>query len=328
MMERSRILGTGSAVPSRVVRNAELEKLVDTSDEWITSRTGISERHVCSAGEDTATLAEEAAGKALEAAALDPMDLDLILVATITPAMPFPATACLLQDSLGARRAAALDVSAACSGFIYGLAVSDSFIRTGMYRTVLLVGSETLSLLTDWSDRNTCVLFGDGAGAVVLQGQRGERGVLSTHLYADGSQWGLLMAPGGGSRHPVTPELLEQRLNTIKMPNGNEVFRTAVRAMEDACIAALKHNHLEVNDVDLVVPHQANARILQALAHRLSLRPENVVTNIARHGNTSAASVPLALDEAVRTGRVHDGDLVLLVAFGGGLTWGSAAIRW
>jgi 3-oxoacyl-[acyl-carrier-protein] synthase-3 len=306
----------------------ELEKLVDTSDEWITSRTGISERHVCSAGEDTATLAEEAAGKALEAAALDPMDLDLILVATITPAMPFPATACLLQDSLGARRAAALDVSAACSGFIYGLAVADSFIRTGMYRTVLLVGSETLSLLTDWSDRNTCVLFGDGAGAVVLQGQRGERGVLSTHLYADGSQWGLLMAPGGGSRHPVTPELLEQRLNTIKMPNGNEVFRTAVRAMEDACIAALKHNHLQVNDVDLVVPHQANARILQALAHRLSLRPEKVVTNIARHGNTSAASVPLALDEAVRTGRVLDGDLVLLVAFGGGLTWGSAAIRW
>jgi 3-oxoacyl-[acyl-carrier-protein] synthase-3 len=327
-MERSRILGTGSAVPSRILRNADLEQLVDTSDEWVTSRTGISERRVCGPGEDTATLAEEAAQKALEAAALDPMDLDLILVATITPAMPFPATACLLQDGLGARRAAALDVSAACSGFIYGLAVADNFIRTGMYRTVLLVGSETLSILTDWSDRNTCVLFGDGAGAVVLQGQRGERGVLSTHLYSDGSQWGLLMAPGGGSRHPVSPEVLEQRLNTIKMPNGNEVFRTAVRAMEDACIAALKHNHLEIADVDVLVPHQANARIIQALAHRLSLRPEKVIANIARHGNTSAASVPLALDEAVRTGKVHDGNLVLLVAFGGGLTWGSAAIRW
>ncbi len=328
-MERTRILGTGSAVPSRILRNAELEKLVDTSDEWITSRTGISERRVCSAGEDTATLAEQAALKALEAAALDPMDLDLILVATITPAMPFPATACLLQDGLGARRAAALDVSAACSGFIYGLAVADNFIRTGMYRTVLLVGAETLSLLTDWSDRNTCVLFGDGAGAVVLQGQRGGRGVLSTHLYSDGSQWGLLMAPGGGSRHPIsTPEVLAQRLNTIKMPNGNEVFRTAVRAMEDACISALKHNHLEISDVDVVVPHQANARIIQALTYRLSLPPEKVIANIARHGNTSAASVPLALDEAVRTGKVHDGNLVLLVAFGGGLTWGSAAIRW
>ncbi len=256
------------------------------------------------------------------------MDLDLILVATITPALPFPATACLVQESLKARRAAALDVSAACSGFIYGLAVADSFIRTGMYRTVLLVGSEALSVLTDWTDRNTCVLFGDGAGAVVLQGQRGERGVLSTHLYSDGSQWDLLYAPGGGSRCPVTAENLDERLNKIKMPNGNEVFRMAVRAMEDACIACLKQNHLETTDVDLVVPHQANARIIQALAHRLSLPSEKVISNIARRGNTSAASVPLALDEAVRGGKIQDGNLVLLVAFGGGLTWGSAAIRW
>src|SRR3989304_4221304 len=293
-MERSRILGTGSAVPTRVVSNAEIERLVETSDDWIASRTGISERRVCSAGEDTATLAEQAAARALEAAALDPMDLDLILVSTITPALTFPAPACLVQETLGARRAAALDVSAACAGFIYGLAVADNFIRTGMYRTVLLIGSETLSMLTDWSARNTCVLFGDGAGAVVLQGQRGERGVLSTHLYSDGSQWGLLMAPGGGSRHPVSPEVLEQRLNTIKMPNGNEVFRTAVRAMEDACIAALKHNHLEIADAEVVVPHQANARIIQALTHRLSLRPEKVIANIARHGNTPAASVPWA----------------------------------
>ena len=254
-----------------------------------------------------------------EAAALDTMDLDLILVATITPAMPFPATACLLQNGLGARRAAALDVSAACSGFIYGLAVADNFIRTGMYRTVLLVGSETLSLLANWSDRNTCVLFGDGAGAVVLQGQRGERGVLSTHLYSDGSQWELLMAPGGGSRHPITPEVLDQRLNTIKMPNGNEVFRVAVRAMEDACILALKHNHLEITDVDVVVPHQANARIIQALAHRLSLPPEKVITNIARHGNTSAASIPLALHRMVADGDAKSGDLALFVAFGAGL---------
>ncbi|MFQ5882694.1 MAG: beta-ketoacyl-ACP synthase III [Candidatus Methylomirabilales bacterium] len=327
-MERSRVIGTGSAVPTRVLGNADLERLVETSDEWITSRTGISERRVCSEGEDTATLAEAAALQALEAASLDPIDLDVILVATVTPALPFPATACLLQDRLHARRAAALDVSAACSGFIYGLAVADNFIRTGMYRTILLVGSETLSGLTDWTDRNTCVLFGDGAGAAILQGQKGEHGVLSIHLYSDGSQWQLLMTPGGGSRCPVTPEVLEQRLNTIKMPNGNEVFRMAVRAMEDACIAALKHNRLEVSDIDMVVPHQANARIIQALAHRLSLPPEKVVMNIARYGNTSAASVPLGLDEAVRAGKIHQGNLILLVAFGGGLTWGSAAIRW
>jgi 3-oxoacyl-[acyl-carrier-protein] synthase-3 len=327
-MERSRIIGTGSAVPARIVSNADLEKLVDTSDEWVKSRTGISERRICGEGEDSATLAEKAAVQALEAAALDPMDLDLLLVATITPALPFPATACLLQDSLHARRAAALDISAACSGFIYGLAVADNFIRTGTYRTILLVGSETLSTITDWTDRNTCVLFADGAGAVVLQGQRGGRGILSTHLYSDGSQWDLLMAPGGGSRCPVNPEVLEQRLNTIKMSHGNEVFRIAVRAMGDACIASLKQNHLEIGDIDVLVPHQANARIMQALAHRLSLPPEKVISNIARYGNTSAASVPLALDEAVRNGKVREGNLVLLVAFGGGLTWGSAAIRW
>ncbi|MEE9171577.1 MAG: beta-ketoacyl-ACP synthase III [candidate division NC10 bacterium] len=327
-MERSRIIGTGSAVPTRIVSNADLEKLVDTSDEWVKSRTGISERRICGEGEDSATLAEKAAVQALEAAALDPMDLDLLLVATITPALPFPATACLLQDSLHARRAAALDISAACSGFIYGLAVADNFIRTGTYRTILLVGSETLSTITDWTDRNTCVLFADGAGAVVLQGQRGGRGILSTHLYSDGSQWDLLMAPGGGSRCPVNPEVLEQRLNTIKMSHGNEVFRIAVRAMGDACIASLKQNHLEIGDIDVLVPHQANARIMQALAHRLSLPPEKVISNIARYGNTSAASVPLALDEAVRNGKVREGNLVLLVAFGGGLTWGSAAIRW
>lgn len=327
-MERSRILGTGSAVPARILSNADLEKMVDTSDEWVKSRTGISERRICGEGEDTATLAEKAAVQALEAAALDPVDLDLVLVATITPSLPFPATACLLQDSLHARRAAALDISAACSGFIYGLAVADNFIRTGTYRTILLVGSETLSTMTDWTDRNTCVLFADGAGAVVLQGQSGGRGILSTHLYSDGSQWDLLMAPGGGSRCPASPEVLEQRLHTIKMSHGNEVFRIAVRAMGDACIASLKQNHLEIGDIDVVVPHQANARIIQALAHRLSLPPEKVITNIARYGNTSAASVPLALDEAVRNGKVREGNLVLLVAFGGGLTWGSAAIRW
>ncbi len=327
-MERSRIIGTGSAAASRVLTNAEIERMVETSDEWITSRTGISERRICTESEDTATLAETAALGALESASLEPMDLDLIMVATITPALLFPATACLLQDQLRARRAAALDVSAACSGFLYGLAVAAGFIRAGMYRNILLVGSETLSIITDWTDRNTCVLFGDGAGAVILQRQKGDRGVLSTHLYSDGSQWRLLMAPGGGSRHPITREVLEQRLNTIKMLSGNEVFRIAVRAMEDACITALKHNGLEVSDVDLVVPHQANARIIQALAYRLSLPPEKVMMNIARYGNTSAASVPLALDEAVREGRVREGDLVLLTAFGGGLTWGSAAIRW
>lgn len=326
-MRRSRIVGTGSAAPSRILRNSDLERMVDTSDEWIRTRTGVVERHIVSEGEDTATLATAAGLKALEMASVDPVDLDLILVATVTPALPFPATACLVQEALGARRATAFDVSAACAGFIFGLAVCDNFIRTGVYRNVLLVGVDALSTLVDWSDRNTCVLFGDGAGAVFLRGEEGDRGVLSTHLYSDGAHWALLATPGGGSRMPVNAEVLEKRLNKIKM-NGNEVFRVAVRAMEDACLSALKATHLEGAEVDLVVPHQANARIIQALIQRLGIPEGRVACNIDRYGNTSAASVPLVLDEAVRAGRLQENGIVLMTAFGGGLAWGSAIVRW
>jgi 3-oxoacyl-[acyl-carrier-protein] synthase III len=327
-MPSSRIVGTGSYVPPKTLTNADLEKMVDTNDEWIVTRTGISERHVASDEEATSDLAYEAALQALASANLDAMDLDLILVATITPDMAFPSTACFLQDRLGARRAGAMDVSAACSGFVYGLAVADGMLRLGTVRTALVVGAETLTKIVNWQDRNTCVLFGDGAGAVVLRAAEGERGILSTHLFADGSKGPLLIAPGGGSRHPVSQSVLDAGLCKIHMANGNEVFKVAVRAMEDAALTALKHNGLEVSDVGLLVPHQANLRIINAVGQRLGVPEEKVCITIKKYGNTSAASIPIALDEAVQAGRVHAGDLVLLCAFGGGLTWGSALIRW
>lgn len=327
-MPSARIIGTGSFVPARVLTNADLEKLVDTSDEWIVTRTGISERHIASDDEATSDLAYQAAKAALESAGVDAGDLDMILVATATPDMFFPSTACILQDRLGARRAGGLDVSAACSGFIYGLAVANGLIRAGTARTVLLLGAETLTKVVNWQDRNTCVLFGDGAGAVVLRADEGERGVLSVHLYADGSKGPLLILPGGGSRHPVSQAVLDAGLTKIQMNSGNEVFKLAVRAMEDAALTALKQNGYDVADVDFIVTHQANMRIISALGQRLGLPDHKVVANLKRVGNTSAASIPLALDEAVRDGRVQAGHLVLLCAFGGGLTWASSLIRW
>ncbi len=327
-MPSARIIGTGSYVPARVLTNADLEKLVDTSDEWIITRTGISERHVAADGEATSDLAYHAARAALEAASVDPVDLDMILVATATPDMFFPSTACFLQDRLGAKRAGGLDVSAACSGFIYGTAVANGLIRAGTARTVLLVGAETLTKVVNWQDRNTCVLFGDGAGAVVLRADEGERGILSVHLYADGSKGPLLILPGGGSRHPMSQAVLEAGLTKIQMNSGNEVFKLAVRAMEDAALTALKQNGFDVGDVDFLISHQANMRIISALGQRLGLPDHKVVANLKRVGNTSAASIPLALDEAVRDGRVQAGHLLLLCAFGGGLTWASSLIRW
>ena len=323
-----RIVGTGSFAPAKVLTNFDLEKMVETSDEWIRTRTGISERRVGAEDEATSDLAYQASLHALEAASLDPADLDLILVATITPDMFFPSTACILQERLHARRAAAMDISAACSGFIYGLAVVDGLLRLGTMRNALLVGAESLTKIVNWKDRNTCVLFGDGAGAVVLRGGEGERGLLSTHLFADGTKGPLLMLPGGGSRHPMSQRVLDEGLGMIQMANGNEVFKVAVRAMEDAALTALKHNNLEVGDVDLLIPHQANLRIISAVGQRLGLSEDKVCVNVQKFGNTSAASIPLALDQAVREGRVKAGDLVLLCAFGGGLTWGSALIRW
>jgi 3-oxoacyl-[acyl-carrier-protein] synthase-3 len=327
-MPYARIVGTGSYAPAKVLTNFDLEKLVETSDEWIRTRTGISERRMATEEEATSDLAYQASLQALEAANLDPENLDMILVATITPDMFFPSTACILQDRLQARHSGALDISAACSGFIYGLAVADGLLRLGTFRTVLLVGAETLTKIVNWKDRNTCVLFGDGAGAVVLRSDEGERGLLSTHLFADGAKGPLLMMPGGGTRHPLSQRVLDEGLCTIQMASGNEVFKVAVRAMEDAALTALKHNNLEVGDVDLLVPHQANLRIISAVGQRLGLSEEKVCVNVQRFGNTSAASIPLALDQAVRAGRVKAGDLILLCAFGGGLTWGSALIRW
>jgi len=327
-MPSARIVGTGSYVPARVLTNADLEKLVDTSDEWIVTRTGISERHVASDDEATSDLAYHAARAALESSGVDPGDLDMILVATATPDMFFPSTACVLQDRLGARRSGGLDISAACSGFIYGLAMANGLIRAGTARTVLLLGAETLTKVVNWQDRNTCVLFGDGAGAVVLRADEGEGGVLSVHLYADGSKGPLLILPGGGSRHPMSQAVLEAGLTKIQMNSGNEVFKLAVRAMEDAALTALKQNGYDVGDVDFIITHQANMRIISALGQRLGLPDHKVVANLKRVGNTSAASIPLALDEAVRDGRVQAGHLVLLCAFGGGLTWASSLIRW
>ena len=327
-MYGSRIVGTGSSVPDRVLSNADLERIVSTSDEWIVTRTGISERRIAADGEATSDLAERAGRRALEAAGVDPMDVDLILVSTVTPDMFFPSTGCLLQGRLGALHAAAFDLSAACSGFIYGLSVADAYLRAGLMRNILVIGAETLSKLVDWKDRNTCVLFADGAGAALVQRTTGDARVLSTHLYADGSKGGQLIVPGGGSRHPISQKVVDENLAKIKMANGNEVFKTAVRAMEEAAVAALKANGVEISDIDLFVPHQANGRIINATAQRLGLPRERIVVNIGRFGNTSAASIPIALDEAVRAGRLKPGDLLLMVAFGGGLTWGSALVRW
>ena len=327
-MPSARIIGTGSYLPPKVLTNADLEKLVDTSDEWILTRTGIVERRIAPEEAATSDLALPAAQAALEAAGLDPADLDMILVATITPDMPFPSTACVLQDRLGARRAGALDLSAACSGFIYGLGMADGLIRAGTARTVLLLGAETLTKVVNWQDRNTCVLFGDGAGAVVLRADEGERGILSTHLYADGSKGSLLILPGCGSRHPVSHAAVDAGLAKMQMNGGNEVFKLAVRAMEDAALTALKQHGLEVSDIDHLITHQANLRIISALGQRLGVPDHKVEVTIRKYGNTSAASIPIALDEAVRAGRVKAGEIVLVCAFGGGLTWASSLIRW
>lgn len=324
---RARIVGTGSAVPSKVLTNFDLEKMVDTSDEWITTRTGIKERHIAVDGEYTSTFATLAAERALEMAGVDAADIDLLIVATITPDFPFPATACVVQSNLKATKAAAYDLSAACSGFIYALAQANNAIMSGSARKALVIGAEVLSRIIDWTDRNTCLLFGDGAGAVVLEACDDGRGVLSTHLHSDGSYWELLYQPGCGSRNPAVQKTLDDRL-TYLMMQGNEVFKLAVRAMEDAALEALEANGLTASDISLFIPHQANRRIIDAIGKRLGLAGEQVYVNLDRFGNTSAASIPLALDEAHRTGRIKPDDVVVFDAFGGGLTWGAALVRW
>ncbi|MGH7168261.1 MAG: beta-ketoacyl-ACP synthase III [Nitrospiraceae bacterium] len=323
---RARIAGTGSYVPERVLTNAELERLVATSDTWIVERTGIRERRIAAPGETCSDLGTRAAERALEAAGVAAADLDLILVATCTGDAPLPSTACLIQQRLGAVRAAACDLSAACCGFVYALGVGDAYVKTGS-RHVLVIGAEVMSMLMDWTDRGTCILFGDGAGAVVLSPSEGERGILSSHLHSDGNLWDLICVPGGGSRIPPSEKMLAERLQYMKM-KGNETFKVAVKTLEEVAREALSANQLAVEDLDLYVPHQANLRIIKAVAERLGLPMEKVVLNMDRYGNTSAASIPLALDEAVREGRVKAGSLVMIEAFGSGLTWASALIRW
>ena len=323
---KSRIAGTGSYTPSRVMTNTELERMVATSDDWIRERTGIRERHIAASGEACSDLAVQAGRRALAAADLAASDLDMILVATCTGDYPLPATACLVQHQLGATKAAACDLSAACCGFVYALSVADAYVRTGM-RHVLVIGSEVMSAITDWSDRNTCILFGDGAGAAVVSASDGERGILSTHLRSDGSLCELITVPAGGSRTPLSEQVVAERTHFIKM-KGNETFKVAVRTLEEIARETLAANQLQVEDLDLYVPHQANMRILKAVMERLGLPLEKVMLNLEQYGNTSAASIPIALDEAVRAGRVRDGSLVMLGAFGAGLTWASALIRW
>lgn len=326
-MLRTRIIGTGSYQPAKVLTNYELAKMLDTSDEWITERTGIKERRIASKREAASDLAYEASKRALKAAGLKPSELELIIVGTISGDMIFPSTACILQDMLGANNTAAFDLNAACSGFIYSLASADAFLRSGQYKRALVVGSEVLSRIIDWEDRSTCVLFGDGAGAVVLEAKKGERGVLSTHLHSDGSLKDILYLPGGGSRFPASPDTLKKKKHFIRM-KGNETFKVAVKTLSTLVVETLKANNLEPDQLSLLIPHQANLRIIKATAKRLGLSMDKVVVNLDRYGNTSAASVPIALDEAVRTGRIMPGDYVLMEAFGGGLTWASALIRW
>jgi 3-oxoacyl-[acyl-carrier-protein] synthase-3 len=326
-VKRARIIGTGSCVPDKVLTNSDLEKFLDTSDEWIVSRTGIRERRIAGEGEYTSDLATRAAQRALAMAGVRAEEIDLVVVGTITGDFPWPATACLVQKNLGATGSAAFDVSAACSGFVYALDAAVRRIETGASKKALAIGAEVLSRAVDWEDRNTCILFGDGAGAVVLEGQEGELGVLSTHLHADGSYWELLYQPGFGSRYPASEAGIKERLPFLKM-QGNEVFKVAVRSLSEVAQEALVANGMTTADIDLFIPHQANRRILEATAKRLGLRDEQVYINVDRFGNTSGASIPLALDEANRAGRVKDGDIVLLDAFGGGFTWASALLRW
>lgn len=323
-----RITGTGSALPGKILTNAELETSVDTSDEWITTRTGIKERRIAADGEYTSTFAAEAGRRALAMAGVQPEEIDLIILGTVTPDFPFPSTACIVQDLLGATNATAFDLSAACSGFIFGLSIAEKYIRSGAARKILVIGSEILSRIVDWKDRNTCVLFGDGAGAVVLEASEGDHSLLSTHTFSNGSYWNLLYQPGSGSRNPATDSrTIDERLIYLVM-EGNDVFKHAVRAMEEAALKALDANGLSPSDISLLIPHQANRRIIDATAKRLGIGPERLFTNLHRYGNTSSASIPIALDEANRQGIIKPGSKLLMVAFGGGFTYGSALVEW
>jgi 3-oxoacyl-[acyl-carrier-protein] synthase-3 len=321
------IAGVGSYVPERVLTNAELEKMVNTTDEWITTRTGIKERRIAAKDEYTSDLGAKAALRAMAAAKVTPEQIDLIVVATITPDMPFPSTSCLIQQKIGAYRAAAFDIEAACSGFIYALEIAQQFIMSRTYDTVLVIAAEKLSCIVDWQDRNTCVLFGDGAGAAVLRNRPDTHGLLTAVMGADGRKADLLFMSGGGSRCPATADSVAARMHYLRM-EGKEAFKNAVQAMQTAAEEALQRCEIDIARIKCIIPHQANRRILDAVGERLGATPEQVFLNVHKYGNTSAASVAIALDEAVHSGRIEPGDLILLLVFGAGLTWGAAVIEW
>ena len=327
-LDSIRIAGTGSYVPEKILTNDDLAKMVDTSDEWIVSRTGIRERRIASDAEATSDLATKAARKAMENAGAEAEELDLIIVATVSPDTFFPATACYVQRNLGAKNAVCFDVSAACSGFLYALSIARQFISTHSASKALIIGAEKLSSMVNWEDRNTCVLFGDGAGAAVItRAEDGDSGVMSTYMGSDGNQTDILVVPGGGSACPITPSNAEQRLNTISM-QGREVYRYAVTAMRRACDRVLADAKLKAEDISMVIPHQANLRIIDAIRERLDVPQEKMYVNLEKYGNTSAAAIAIALDEANRNGAIKRGDKIVLVAFGAGLTWAAAAIHW
>jgi 3-oxoacyl-[acyl-carrier-protein] synthase-3 len=324
---RAGILGTGHSYPEGILTNADLEKIVETSDDWITTRTGIKQRRKAKPGEYTSLFAVRAARQAIERAGLQPADVDLILCATVTPDQILPSTGCIIQAELGANKAAAMDIVAACSGFLYGLTVADTMIRTGQSKYALVIGAEILTQYVDYTDRQTCVLFGDGAGAAVLGAVDGDRGILAARIRSDGRYEEQLFSPGGGTRKPPTAETLAAGDHFFKM-KGNELFKVAVRSMADVSREVLEEAGLTAADVSIFIPHQANQRITDAVASKLNVESERVYSNIAMHGNTSSASIPIGLDECVEAGKVKSGDLVLLASFGGGVTWGGVLMRW
>jgi 3-oxoacyl-[acyl-carrier-protein] synthase III len=324
---KAKIVSTGYYVPENTITNRDLERRVDTSDEWIIERTGIRERRIALKSQASSDLAYEASVAAITKAGIKAKDLDMIIVATVSGDMPFPSTACLLQNRLDASNAVAFDIGAACSGFLYGLSIAESFIKSGARKKILLVGVETLSRYIDWEDRTTCVLFGDGAGAAIIAPSTDGSGIMSTHIHSDGSLWDFIQVPAGGSRMPCSKDSLAKRQHYINM-KGNETFKVAVKTLESIAVETLEKNNLKASQLALLIPHQANLRIIQATAKRLGLPMEKVMINIEKYGNTSAASIPIALDEALNTGRVRSGDYILLEAFGAGLTWGSALIKW
>lgn len=324
---KARIVGTGSYLPEKVRTNYDLEKMVDTTHDWIVARTGIEERRIADAAECTSDMATVAAQRAMDMAGVSAEEIDLIVLGTITGDYPWPATACIVQANLGAKNAFAYDLSAACSGFLYALSNANDFIMSGRGKRALVIGAETLSRSVDWTDRNTCVLFGDGAGAVLLEAQESDSGVLSCHLHSDGNYLELLYQPGFGAKHPVSVEGIEARLSYLKM-QGNEVFKVAVRSLTEVSKEALTANGYTSADVGQFIPHQANLRILEATTKRLGLTKEQSFINVHKYGNTSGATIPIAIDEAHQQGLLKEGDLILSAAFGGGFTWGSALIRW